>query len=321
MKILVTGGAGFIGYHTAKKLLELKHKVVVVDNLDPYYSVELKSYNLSMLQKDKNFKFVELDICDKQRLPSLCKKEKFDAIIHLAAKAGVRNSLQYPEQYFRVNVIGTLNILELSKNLGIKKLLIASSSSVYGINKKVPFSETDRVDQQISPYAASKKSLETLAYTYHHLYGLNIQLFRFFTVYGPSGRPDMAPFIFTDAISKGKEIKIFGSDQTERDYTFVADIVQGLTNALSVGDKFEIYNLGNDKPVKLAVFIQTLEKIIGKKAKTKIVESQAGDVSVTWANIDKAKHKLDYLPQTSLPEGLSKFYQWYEENDQLYHNK
>lgn len=317
MKILITGGAGFIGSHTAISLKKDTHDVIVIDNLDPYYQLKLKQYNLKNLKKNK-IPFYKIDIRNKETLKEAFIKFKPEIVIHLAAKAGVRNSIAHPEEYFSVNVSGTLNILQTSKFSGVKTVMVASSSSVYGINTKIPFSEEDEVENQISPYAASKRAMEVLCKMYSKAYGLNIQIFRFFTVYGPSGRPDMAPAIFTKAIDQKQPIKIFGSLTTQRDYTYIDDIVDGLKQALLIHNKFEIYNLGNNKPVSLKNFISAIEEEVGKKALMQFIPPQQGDVPKTWADINKSQSVFDYNPKHSIGKGIAKFAEWYKQNKNLY---
>ncbi len=317
MKILITGGAGFIGSNLAISLKKLRHQILVIDNLDSYYQLKLKKYNLEKLKKAGVF-FKKIDIRDQKRINLLLKQTRPDIIIHLAAKAGVRNSILFPQEYFDVNVNGTLNILQAAKNNNVKKVLVASSSSVYGNNSKVPFSEKDLVDNQISPYAASKKAMEVLCKMYSQTYKLNILVFRFFTVYGPSGRPDMAPAIFTKLINQNQPIKIFGSVNTQRDYTFIDDIVKGLTNALTIDKEFDIYNLGNNNPVKLKDFILAIETALSKKAILEFLPPQPGDVKKTWADITKAKKAFKFSPQTSINEGIKKFVKWYQLSSDLY---
>ncbi len=317
MKILVTGGAGFIGSNLALKLKGSGDHVAVIDNLDPYYQLKLKKFNLAKLKKN-NIIFNKIDIRDSGKVLEFSKQFKPNIIIHLAAKAGVRNSLLYPDEYFSVNVQGTLNILEAARAVKVEKLMIASSSSVYGNNEKVPFSEDDLTEDQISPYAASKKAMETLIKMYSSTYGLNTQIFRFFTVYGPSGRPDMAPAIFTKAIEHGQHLTIFGGLETSRDYTFIEDIIEGLTQALSLNERFNIYNLGNNKTVRLKEFIEAIEKASSKKAKVKITGKRQGDVEITWADIEKAKKNFGYSPKTSIQEGMKKFVNWFKDSSYLY---
>lgn len=323
MTILVTGGAGFIGSHLTQKLLKNGHKVAVIDVLDPYYSLSLKKYNLSHNQtaadgSGSEYRFFQVDVRDQEACEDVFARVKPEVVIHLAAKAGVRNSLLHPQEYFDVNVMGTLHILSLATKHEIKKCLIASSSSVYGTNEKIPFSETDPVESQISPYAASKRAVEVMAKTYAHSYDMPIQLFRFFTVYGPSGRPDMAPVIFAKAISEQAPLRVFGSTTTQRDYTYIDDIVGGLVKALEINEQFAIYNLGNDDPIELGTFISTLEKHLGKKATIELTPKQAGDVERTWADISLAREKLGYSPQTNLERGLQQFAAWYQEHAELY---
>lgn len=317
MKILVTGGAGFIGSHTAIALSKLKHTVLVIDNLDPYYQLKLKRYNLRKI-KEYGVAFYEADIRNVSALESIFARLKPDIVIHIAAKAGVRNSILYPEEYFSVNIDGTLNVLQKSKENSVAKVLVASSSSVYGNNKKVPFVEHDQVESQISPYAASKRSMEVLCKMYSHTYNLNIQIFRLFTVYGPSGRPDMSPAIFTKAIDRGESIKILGNLKIERDYTYIDDVVDGILKALKVKEKYAIYNLGNNIPVSLGKFISAIEKLLGKKAILKYLPPQRGDVKKTWASISKAKRIFKYNPKTMIEEGMKKFTSWYSEHKGLY---
>jgi UDP-glucuronate 4-epimerase len=318
MKIIVTGGAGFIGSNLCLKLLDLGHTVVAIDNLDPYYFLSLKNHNLQILRNRPNFTFEQVDVLDQHHLDGVFKKTEPEVVVHLAAKAGVRNSIRFPESYFKVNVLGSLNVLQLSRKYKVSKVVVASSSSVYGENENVPFSENDRTDSQVSPYAASKKSLEIICKTFHQVYGLPIQILRFFTVYGPSGRPDMAPAIFSNLIENDKPITVFGSVETERDYTYVDDIVDGIVAAISVKDKFEIYNLGNDKPVKLKRLIHYIEVATNKTAQIETIDTQAGDVSRTWANIEKAVHRLGYQPKVSLEVGIEKFVKWYLQHQDLY---
>jgi len=313
MKILVTGGAGFIGSNLSCALLEEGYWVVGIDNFDPYYRIETKKKNLDRLLKYKNYKFYEESILAEKKLQEIFANEKPEKICHLAAKAGVRPSIQNPKAYEEVNIRGTLNLLELAKDFQIKNFILASSSSVYGQQTKVPFSEEDRTDWPLSPYAASKKAAEILLSTYHSLYHLNTTILRFFTVYGPSGRPDMAPYLFTESILKGRPIKKFGDTLSQRDYTYIDDIVQGVIAALDKNFEFEIINLGNGKPITLSELIETIEQILEKKAIIEPAPSQLGDAAVTWADITKAKKLLNYSPEVSLAQGLVKFIDWYRE--------
>lgn len=317
MKILVTGGAGFIGSHTSIALRKRGHKVAVIDNLDSYYQLKLKKYNLQQLKKHY-VSFNKIDIRNSAALKRTFAKVKPDIVMHIAAKAGVRNSILYPKEYFSINVDGTLNVLEAAKENSAKKVMIASSSSVYGNNKKVPFAENDPVENQISPYAASKRAMEVLCKMYSQTYGLPVQIFRFFTVYGASGRPDMAPAIFTKAIDREKPMKIFGSLTSERDYTYIDDVVDGLLKALKINDKFAIYNLGHNKPISLRKFISVIEKLLEKNAILKFIPPQPGDVKRTWASISKAKRIFNYNPKTSVEDGMGKFISWYKKHKDLY---
>lgn len=311
--ILVTGVAGFIGSNTAKKLLDQGERVIGIDNLNDYYNQNWKKENLELLKQNSNFIFHQLDIRELKALQNIAREEKIDAIIHLAARAGVRPSIADPILYEEVNVRGTVNMLEIAKEFEIKQFVFASSSSVYGNQKKIPFSETDSVDHPISPYAASKKAAELIAYTYSHLYRINAIGLRFFTVYGPAGRPDMAPYLFTEAILNDKAINKFGDGSSRRDYTYIDDIVSGVIAALDLDHPYEIINLGNNTPVSLNEFIETLEKITGKSMKINQMGMQPGDVDQTYADISKAQKLLGYDPQTSFEDGLSKFVEWYKE--------
>jgi UDP-glucuronate 4-epimerase len=311
MKYLVTGGAGFIGFHTARRLLEEGHEVVVIDNFNDYYDVKLKRHRASLLKKAK---FYEIDISDYKAVCDVFKKEKFSKVIHLAAQAGVRYSLTNPFVYVESNVMGTLNIFEACRHNNVKDIVYASSSSVYGGNQKVPFSEKDRVDQPISLYAMTKRSDELMAYSYHHLYGLNLTGLRFFTVYGPYGRPDMAAWIFAKNIREGKPIDVFNKGLMKRDFTFVADIVDGIIKSSDKSLPCEVINLGNNKPVELDYFISLIEKNMGRKAKKNLLPMQQGDVPATWADISKAKKLLEWEPKTKIEAGISEFIKWFKES-------
>ncbi|MFC1655701.1 NAD-dependent epimerase/dehydratase family protein [Patescibacteria group bacterium] len=316
--VLVTGGAGFIGSHTVKKLLDLGNRVVCVDNFNDYYSPDVKRHNASEFLGNLGSKLYVADICDYLKLREIFEKEKPDKVCHLAARAGVRSSIYDPLLYQDVNVKGTTNILDLCVKCGVKKLVFASSSSVYGHTKKIPFREKDCTDKPISPYAATKKSSELMAHAYHHLHGLKCIGLRFFTVYGPSGRPDMAPFLFTHAISSGKSIKQFGNGSSQRDYTYIDDVVDGIASALDADLDFEIINIGNNKPVKLKNFIKLIEELVGKKAEIIQEPMPQGDVPITYADITKAKELLNYSPETTIEEGMEKFVSWYKDHHQLY---
>lgn len=318
MRIMVTGGAGFIGSHLSSALIELGHSVVILDNFDPYYPVMLKEYNLSLLQHKGLQNCIRADVCDFDALSQAVSTHQPEIIFHLAAKAGVRNSVEHPLEYLQTNILGTQHILQAASKYDVRKVCIASSSSVYGSNTKVPFKESDRVENQVSPYAASKRAMEVICKTYHQVYGLPLQLFRFFTVYGPSGRPDMAPVLFTRAIDQGKPISVFGSTQTQRDYTYVDDVVAGLVAAIDVQDSFEIYNIGNNQPSSLETFISTLSALLGKEAILNLTPKRIGDVDQTWADLSKSKRRLGYQPKFSLEKGLQRFVQWYVEHKDLY---
>jgi UDP-glucuronate 4-epimerase len=311
MKIFVTGGAGFIGSHLSKKLIERGDKVVIIDNFNDYYNPKLKEDRIKILLKGLNFKLYRGDIRDEKLLEKIFKKEKIDKVVHLAAMAGVRYSFEKPLLYGEVNFMGTLNMLELSKKYKIKNFVYASSSSVYGANKKIPFSESDRVDNPISTYAATKKATELMAYMYSHTHGLNTTGLRFFTVYGPWGRPDMAYFKFTDLIFHQKPIEVYNHGKMMRDFTYIDDIVDGIIIALDANLKCEIINIGADKPEKLDKFIKVLEKNIGKVAKKKMMPMQPGDVMKTIADVRKLR-KLGWKPTINIEAGIYEFIQWYK---------
>ena len=313
MNILVTGAAGFIGFHTCLAL-QAKHMIYGLDNLNDYYDVNLKKSRLKLLKKYKNFKFLKTDIQNKN-LYNKFKRIKLDVIINLAAQAGVRHSLKDPFSYINSNVLGQINLLEFAKKLNVKKFIYASSSSVYGGNEKMPFSVKHRVDKPISLYAASKKSTELLAECYSHLFKIKCIGLRFFTVYGPWGRPDMATFIFTKKILENKKINIFNYGNMKRDFTYIDDIVKGIKGAVNLkGDyKHKIYNLGNNKPEDLKRFISIIEKNLKVKAKRNLLPIQPGDVAKTSANIDESKRELNFNPKTSIDEGIPKFIEWYKQ--------
>lgn len=312
MKILITGGAGFIGSNLAKKLIDRGDKVVMIDNFNDYYDPQLKKDRIKKYLKGYDFKLYKGDIRDIRLLDKIFKTEKLDKIMHLAALAGVRNSLLDPIEYEDVNVRGTLNLLEMARKYKIKNFVYASSSSVYGNNTKQPFSETDSVDTPISPYAATKKATELLAHVYSHIYGLNTTGLRYFTVYGPWGRPDMALFLFADGIAKGKPIKVFNRGKMSRNFTYVDDIVSGTITVLDADLKCEVMNIGGDREETLMRYIEVLEKNMGKKAKKKMMAMQPGDVPATVADIRKLK-KLGWKPTTGIEEGIKNFVDWYKE--------
>lgn len=310
MNILLTGCAGFIGSHALEKILELGHSVIGVDNFDPFYSRSIKNHNLSEIQSD-NFELLEADLADLEtyrKIDFMNKGNSFDAIIHLAAKAGVRPSIEDPLGYQRANVIATQNLLEFAKKHSIQQFVFASSSSVYGVNPNVPWKESDRVLQPISPYASTKVSCELMGHVYSQLYGIRFLGLRFFTVYGPRQRPDLAINKFVRLMNENKSIPVFGDGSTRRDYTYVEDIVNGIIAGLTYDKTFyEIFNLGNDKTISLSEMIKAIESVLGKTAIIERQPEQAGDVPQTWADIEKAKQYLNYCPKVSFEEGLSNF--------------
>jgi UDP-glucuronate 4-epimerase len=351
MKILVTGTAGFIGSHLANRLVERGDEVVGLDNINDYYDIRVKygrleragiidvkedgehiEYNkLITSKKNENYKFIKLNLEDKENLDKLFETEKFDAVCNLAAQAGVRYSLTNPMAYMDSNIIGFMNILEACRNFDVKNLSYASSSSVYGLNEKQPFSTHDSVNHPISLYAASKKSNELMAHTYSHLFGIATTGLRFFTVYGPWGRPDMALFLFTKAIFEDKPIDVFNYGEMQRDFTYIDDIVEGVVRVIdnpakpnenfnkvnpdpsSSSAPYKVYNIGNNAPVKLMDFITALEKKIGKTAKKNMLPIQPGDVPSTYADVSDLINDLGYKPNTSIEEGISNFVDWYRE--------
>jgi len=311
MKILITGVAGFIGSHAAKALSEKNYSVVGIDNFNDYYNPKLKQDRIKHIIP-KNVEFIEGDILDKELLDKLAKKFSFDCIVHLAAQAGVRYSIENPDAYIQNNIQGTNNIFELAKKYEIPKIIFASSSSVYGSNKKVPFSELDAVDNPISLYAATKIMNELQARTYNNLYGIDMIGLRFFTVYGPWGRPDMALFKFTKNILEAKPIDVYNYGNMKRGFTFIDDIVNGVVRAIECDIKgIEIFNLGNSNTVELNYFIELIEKELGKKAKKKLCPMQPGDIPETYADIKKAKNLLEWIPKVSIEKGIKNFVAWY----------
>ncbi len=332
MKILITGAAGFIGFHLAKHYLEAGVEVVGLDNLNAYYDVQLKLYRLKelginssdiwynkLLQSNRypNFRFIQLNLEDKHHLDELFKLQGFDHVCHLAAQAGVRYSIDNPETYIQSNIVGFFNVLESCRQYPVQHLVFASSSSVYGNSDKVPFSESDNVDHPISLYAATKKSNELMAYTYSHLFNIPVTGLRFFTVYGPWGRPDMAYFKFTKAILAGQPIQVYNKGNLSRDFTYIDDIIQGIISVMKIvpvnqnNARYNLYNIGNNAPASLMEFIQTLEVALGKKAVLDMLPMQPGDVETTFADIAKLETSIGFKPQVSLYEGLSQFVEWY----------
>ena len=312
MNFLVTGGAGFIGSHVCERLLHAGHAVWAFDDLNAFYDPQLKRRNLRDIQSlAKPFEFVHGDLTDAAAVAALFASVKFDQVIHLAARAGVRPSLEEPALYQRVNVEGTVNVLEAARQTGVKKLILASSSSVYGVNAKVPFVESDPIFTTISPYAASKLACEALGHVYHHIYGLDIVMLRFFTVYGPRQRPDLAIHKFAQLISAGKPIPVFGDGSTARDYTYITDIVDGVMACTERVFGYDIFNLGESQTVKLSRLIELLEAALGKKAVIDRQPLQPGDVPITFADISKARAKLGYNPTVKIEEGIRLFVQWF----------
>ncbi len=315
MKIFVTGAAGFIGSYVAGSLLDDGHEVVGFDNFNDYYDVSLKEARFQGLENRDGFTMIRGDLTDLQLLTSNFQQHKFDRVCHLAAQAGVRYSIENPGAYQKSNLEGHLNILEACRHAKIERLVYASSSSVYGGNEKVPFGEDDPVDHPVSLYAATKKANELMSHTYTHLYGLQTVGLRFFTVYGPKGRPDMAYWLFTEAMLKGETLKVFNHGKMERDFTYIDDIVSGVKASLFADglEPYEIFNLGNNQPENLMEFIQTLADALGVEPKMEMLPMQAGDVPITFADISKAQQKLGYQPTTSMAEGLGRFVEWYKE--------
>jgi len=308
MHFLVTGGAGFIGSHVCERLLREGHHVCALDDLNAFYDPSIKERNLRVLRSfGDHFAFVQRDITAPEGLAEAFQRARFDQLIHLAARAGVRPSLEEPALYQRVNVEGTVNLLESARKYGVRKIIIGSSSSVYGVNAKLPFCEDDPIASPISPYAASKLACEALGHVYHHLYGMDITLLRFFTVYGPRQRPDLAIHRFAQLICAGKPIQVFGDGSTARDYTYVSDTVDGIMAASAKQFGYQIFNLGESQTVKLAYLIELLERALGKKAVIERKPMQPGDVPITFANIDKARRLLGYEPKVKIEEGIPRF--------------
>jgi len=331
MKILVTGAAGFIGAFTSKRFVEQGHEVIGIDNLNDYYDVNLKHGRLGWLAEQSGFTFKQVELSDRAAVDAVFAEHKFDRVVHLAAQAGVRYSITNPHAYVDSNLIGFVNILEACRHNEVGHLVYASSSSVYGLNTKIPYSTSDRVDHPVSLYAATKKSNELMAHTYAHLYGLPVTGLRFFTVYGPWGRPDMAYFSFTRDILEGKTINVFNHGKMQRDFTYVDDIVEGVTRITQKipqgvsgwtpesGDcsrssaPYKIYNIGNHNSVELGTFIETIENVLGKKANKHYMDMQPGDVLATYANVDDLAEDVDFAPNTPLAEGIERFARWYRD--------
>ena len=330
-KILVTGAAGFIGFHLSKRLLEEGRNVVGLDNLNDYYDPNLKKDRLAQLQQYSGFVHADLDLADRTEMPKLFEQYRFDAVVNLAAQAGVRYSLVNPHSYVDTNLVGFVNILEGCRHTDVKHLVFASSSSVYGANTNMPFSVHDNVDHPVSLYAASKKANELMAHTYSHLFGLATTGLRFFTVYGPWGRPDMALFLFTKAILENRPIDVFNNGNMERDFTYIDDVVEGVYRIIDhlpganpewSGDApdsatsycpWRIFNIGNNRKEKLMRYIEVLEACLGQQAEKNFLPLQDGDVPVTFANVDDLVREIDFKPDTSIEEGIRRFVEWYRE--------
>ena len=310
--ILVTGCAGFIGMHLSKALLEQGHHVLGVDNLNHYYDVRLKNDRLMILKNYDNFNFSKIDISNKEALDKVFKINSIDKVVNLAAQAGVRYSLQNPNSYIESNVLGFMNVLECCRSYNVKGLIYASSSSVYGGNKEIPFSVDHNVDSPVSIYAVSKKANELMAHSYNHLFGLKSTGLRFFTVYGPWGRPDMAMYIFANKIINRKEIQVFNHGKMQRDFTYIDDIVNGIRASVENNYSCEIFNLGNNRSESLMDMISCIEKALDKKAEINFMDIQPGDVPKTFADIDHAKNKLNYEPKIPIQKGVPKFIEWYK---------
>ena len=312
MNILITGGAGFIGSHLTERLLLRGDRVVVLDNFNDYYDPEVKKRNIAPSLQNPAFTLIKGDILDKALLKNVFNENSFDIIVHLAARAGVRPSLEQPLLYEKVNCEGTLNLLEAARIHGIKRFDFASSSSVYGNVKEIPFSEDARVDRPVSPYAATKAACELFCHNYHHLYGISVNALRFFTVYGPRQRPDMAIHKFTNLIAHDEPIPFYGDGETARDYTFIDDILNGIIASIDRDLGFQIINLGESRTTTLSELVAIIEKHLGKKATLKKLPLQPGDVTITCADITGAKNLLDYNPSTTVDEGVRSFVEWYK---------
>jgi UDP-glucuronate 4-epimerase len=317
--ILVTGGAGFIGSHVVERLLSEKNRVVCLDNFDPFYDPAVKRANIQWAMGHSNFRLVEGDIRDEPTLARLFREERIESVFHAAARAGVRPSIQDPVLYHDVNVHGTTRILEAARSAPVKNFVFASSSSVYGIANRIPFSEEDPADFPISPYAATKRAGELLCYTYHHLYGIPVTCLRFFTVYGPRQRPEMAIHKFTRLVDEGLPVPVFGDGTSRRDYTYISDAVEGVLQALAHPRPYEILNIGESRTTELRDLVAKIEQALNKKGEIQAMPPQAGDVPLTFADVGKAKRLLGYEPRTAIEDGLKLFVEWYRKNKN--HNK
>lgn len=311
--VLITGGAGFIGSHLVSRLSDGGYRVVIVDNLNDYYDPKLKRDRLKIFLKGKKFFFHKIDITDKAALERVFKKYKIDIICHLAAQPGVRHSLVDPWIYGTTNVQGTINLMELAKSVPVKKFILASSSSVYGEKAKIPFSESYKIDSPASLYGATKMATELIGYAYHHLHGLKVVALRFFTAYGPWGRPDMAYSKFANLITRGKPIDIYNFGKMKRDFTYIDDIIDGIMAVIKRNFDYQVFNLGNNQTVELEKFISVLENNLGIKAKRNYLGNNPTELTATWAKIDRAKKLLGYHPKTSIEKGLRKFVSWYKD--------
>lgn len=316
-RILVTGGAGFIGSHLCDTLLNQGHAVICLDNFNTYYNPQIKRQNIVSIISNKNIKLFEGDILDLQFLRQIFQTSAIEIIVHLAARAGVRPSIYKPLLYQKVNIQGTNNLLEIAKEFQIEKFIFGSSSSVYGQNTKVPFREDDSVDHPISPYAATKRACELICYTYHHLYKLPVTCLRFFTVYGPRQRPDMAIHIFTKRIFHDEKISMFGEGNSQRDYTYISDIIDGICKSIEHCKEFHIYNLGDSRTIELRKLIDLIANCIDKEPLIQILPVQPGDVHITFADISKAKREIGYHPKFEIEEGIEKFVDWYKTMNSL----
>jgi UDP-glucuronate 4-epimerase len=312
MKILVTGGAGFIGSHTVDALLARGDEVVCIDNFNDYYSPRRKHKNLASASTSSSFKLHESDIRHYEEMESVFSREKPEKVVHLAAMAGVRNSVEYPLLYEEVNVRGTLNLLELASRYGVANFVLASTSSVYGASKEIPFREDSAAIKPLAPYPATKRACELLAHVYHNLHSLRCTALRFFTAYGPRGRPDMTPYLFTAAISQGREITLYDQGRPQRDFTYIADVVDGILAAVDADFDYEIINLGNSKPVVMRDFVSIIEDLLGRKAKINSPPLPRSEPPQTYADISKARRLLGYNPTTVIEQGMRSFIEWYQ---------
>ncbi|HAO93592.1 MAG: epimerase [Deltaproteobacteria bacterium GWC2_56_8] len=315
MKIIVTGGAGFIGSHLVGELIKKGESVVVIDDFNDFYDPGLKRDNVAMYDREPRFKLREMDIRDRAGVEAIFREESPDAVCHLAARAGVRPSINDPFLYEEVNCLGTLNLLDAARAVNVRNFVFASSSSVYGINSKVPFSEEDPITCPISPYASTKRAGELMSYTYSHLYGLNVTCLRFFTVYGERGRPDMAVAKFTKAVREGREIEVYGDGSARRDFTYVGDILDGVMRSIYTPSRYEIVNIGGANMIDVNGLISLIEKNLGKKAVVKYSETAPGDVPITYADVTKAKRLLGFAPKVRIDEGVARYVRWFLERE------